>query len=76
MVLVRDEDVLAMLNQRKVGALDPELQSSAALAAALSSWLNDARKHVLATFKALRLPFLKPLVDDLALFWPEKAEYE
>ncbi len=74
MVLVRDEEVLAALNQRKLGASDAARESPAPPAAALASWLNDARKHALATLDTLNLPFLKPLVDDLALFWPEKAE--
>ena len=74
MVLVRDEDVLAILNQRKLGASDSARESLVPPAAALASWLNDARKHAIATLDTLKLPFLKPLVDDLALFWPEKAE--
>ena len=74
MVLVRDEDVLAILNQRKLGASDSARESLVPPAAALASWLNDARKHAIATLDTLKLPFLKPLMDDLALFWPEKAE--
>lgn len=71
MVLLRDEEVLDILNQRKLGQVDPDATASSLADEMLSRWLQDARQHALAALDCLRLPFVQPLISDLALFWPE-----
>ena len=39
-------------------------------------WMGDAREFAEQNVSRLRLPFLKPLVSDLALFWPERDIFE
>lgn len=73
MVLLRDEDVLALLNQLRRSTMDSELQSSPPMPSVISSWLSNARTFALATSDTLRLPFVIPLMSDLALLWPENA---
>lgn len=73
MVLLRDEDVLALLNQLRRGTMDSERQSSPPMPSVISSWLSNARTFALATSDSLRLPFVIPLMSDLALLWPENA---
>jgi hypothetical protein len=76
LVLLRDEEILGMLNQRKPGQADPERGSTHPTGEAVSAWLDAARHSANAAADTLRLPFRKPLMSDLALFWPEQAECE
>ena len=74
LVLVRDEAVLEILNQLKLGALDSDSLSEEAGPEVLASWLNKAREHAIAALDVLRLPFVKPMIGDLVLFWPGKSD--
>ncbi|MEY6434183.1 hypothetical protein ABC977_17430 [Thioalkalicoccus limnaeus] len=74
LVLVRDEVVLETLNQLKLGAWDLGDPLEHAVPQSLTSWLNEARAHAIAALDVLRLPFVKPLIGDLALFWPETSD--
>ena len=73
LALVIDEQVLEILNQRKVGQTDPETGSISETSEALTGWLDAARQYALAAMDRLQLPFRKPLMSDLVLFWPDKA---
>jgi len=73
---MRDEEVLERLNQRKTGQSDPDRMSAHPDPAAVSGWLETARRHALASMDTLRLPFRKPMIEDLALFWPESPAHE
>ncbi len=72
--LVRDEEVLGRLNQRKPGHSDPHGESMHPDPEAVSRWLETARQHALASMDTLRLPFRKPIMKDLVLFWPETED--
>lgn len=76
MVLLRDEEVLEILNQRKLGQVDPDATASSLAGEALSRWLRDARYHAVSASDSLYLPFVQPLISDLALFWPEATRCE
>jgi hypothetical protein len=71
MALIRDEEVLALLNQRKVTQVDAGTAATQGPDQAHAKWLNDARQHAQAAIDTLRLPFRKPLMSDMVLFWPE-----
>ncbi len=70
--LVRDEEVLDILNRRKPGAAEPPDAPVDVLPEQMSTWLEQARAYALAQIESLRLPFVKPLISDLAMFWPDQ----
>jgi ERCC4-related helicase len=76
LVLMRDEEVLELLNQRKPGQPEPERSSAILTGEAIPVWLDAARRYGKAAVDTLRLPFRRPLISDLALFWPEQGECE
>lgn len=73
MMLIKDEEVLAILNQRKVTQMDTGASNTEGSAEAQAKWLDDARQHAQTAIGTLRLPFRKPLMSDMVLFWPETA---
>jgi hydrogenase maturation factor len=70
-VLVHDEAVLEMINQRKAAQNETDIGSLYRAPDLLMRWLDDARQHALTAIDQLRLPFRKPLMGDLILLWPE-----
>jgi hypothetical protein len=70
-VLLRDEEVLTLLNQRELGQGDTGVASYAVSHEEADDWLSQARLYASTQAGNLRLPFLKPLIRDLALFWPQ-----
>ena len=69
--LLRDEQVLNLLNRRKPGRADPDRIARLNSVDSILAWLERARVHAIQIVDSLRLPFRKPLLNDLALFWPE-----
>lgn len=74
LVLIRDEEVLDILNQRKGSTSDPDAGIAGMSLEPLTCWLDEARQYALGAVDTLRLPFHKPLLTDLALFWPETVD--
>ena len=69
--LLRDEQVLELLNRRKPGYADEDRSVLPGSVNSVPAWLEQARVYAIRNVDGLRLPFRKPLLDDLALFWPE-----
>ena len=69
--LLRDEQVLELLNRRKPGHSDADRSTPPHSVDSVLAWVEQARVYVIRNVDGLRLPFRKPLLDDLALFWPE-----
>ena len=76
LVLLRDEQVLDQLNQRKSGRLNGDRTVQPISNELMLTWLNKAREYASQEIHVLRLPFQKTLVNDLALFWPDKSDIE
>jgi len=76
LTLLRDEDVLEILNQCKPRQVDSEWHGRLhdVKGDAAFRWLRDAREYALANVDVLRLPFAKPLISDLAFIWLSKSE--
>ena len=72
--LLRDEQVLDLLNRRKPGRADGERASRPISSDSMLAWLERARTHAIHNADGLQLPFRKPLLNDLALFWPESGD--
>ena len=72
--LLRDEDLLEILNRRKPWTGDTAGTPGEFDRAALAAWLSDAREHAVGSLGGLRLPFVRPLVEDVAAFWPARSE--
>ena len=70
-VLMRDDQVLELLNLRKPGQAEVSGVARPSEDGGMSVWLERAREFVVQNVDYQRLPFLKLLVSDLALFWPE-----
>lgn len=70
LVLLRDDEVLDRINQRKPGQTEEDGIVGARSAATAFKWLEGARDHAAHGVGSLQLPFHKPLLTDLALFWP------
>lgn len=68
--LVRDEEVLEILNGLKSGSGELQPDSIAIAPEAIELWLDKARQHAIAAVDTLNLPFRKPLLTDLILLWP------
>ena len=71
--LLRDEQVLELLNRRKPGHSDADRGTPPHSIDSILAWLEQARVYAIRNVESLRLPFRKPLLDDLALFWPERG---
>ena len=71
LVLLRDEQVLDQLNRRKPGRLERDGADLPTSSDSMLAWLERAREHATHKVGDLRLPFPRPLLNDLALFWPE-----
>ncbi|MGE0755625.1 MAG: DEAD/DEAH box helicase [Pirellulaceae bacterium] len=71
LVLLRDEQILDLLNLRKPGQADVSGAVQPIQSDEMSVWLEGAREYASRNVEQLRLPFLKPQVSDLTLFWPE-----
>ena len=71
--LLRDGQVLDLLNRRKPGQADGEKATRPTLSDSMLVWLKQAREYMIRNVEILRLPFRKSLVNDLALFWPESS---
>ena len=69
--LLRDEQVLDLLNRRKPKRADGERAYRPNSSDSMLAWLERARAYAIRNVDGLRLPFRKPLLNDLALFWPE-----
>ena len=76
LVLLRDEQVLDQLNQRKPGRVEGDGAVRPTSSESMLAWLERAREHAAHKVGDLRLPFQKPLLNDLALFWPESGNCE
>ena len=76
MALLSDEHVLEILNQHKFGPAELASDATSRSPEALTRWLDTARQYVLAAVNRLRLPFRKPLMSDLILLWPDRADSE
>ena len=74
--LIRDEQVLDLLNRRKPGQADGERAPRSISSDSVLAWLERARAHAIRNVDRLQLPFRKPLLNDLALFWPENSDSE
>ncbi|MFB1490245.1 MULTISPECIES: hypothetical protein [unclassified Thiocapsa] len=74
LALIRDEEVLDLLNQRKGSVTDLDAVPTSMSQERLRCWLDDARQYAREAVDSLRLPFRKPLLIDLALFWPENVD--
>ncbi len=74
LALIFDEQVLEILNQRKASPMEPDTVSISKSSEVLTHWLDAARQHALASMDKLQLPFIKPLISDLILLWPDKAD--
>lgn len=74
LVLLRDEEVLDLLNERKGSATDSVSGFTSLTPERLNCWLDEARQYALGTADTLRLPFRKPLLTDLALLVPENPD--
>ncbi|WP_295409068.1 DEAD/DEAH box helicase [uncultured Thiocystis sp.] len=72
LVLIRDEEVLEILNRCRVAHREPGPDACERSPEALSLWLDTARRHAVTAIDSLRLPFRQPLMADLTLCWPEK----
>ncbi|EJM18905.1 DNA/RNA helicase, superfamily II, SNF2 family [Pseudomonas sp. GM18] len=72
--LVRDEEVLEILNGLKSGSGELQPDSIAIAPEAIELWLDKARQHAIAAADTLNLPFRKPLLTDLILLWPVACE--
>ena len=71
LLLLRDEQVLDLLNRRRPGQTEADGAARSTSIDPMSAWLKQAREHAARKMDGLRLPFRKPLLSDLALFWPE-----
>ncbi|WP_419163542.1 DEAD/DEAH box helicase [Candidatus Palauibacter sp.] len=71
LILLRDDEVLDLLNRRKPGRTEADISARPTSLDSVSAWLDRARKHADGEVHGLRLPFRKPLLTDLVLFWPE-----
>ena len=71
LVLLRDEQILELLNLRKPGQAEVSGAVRPLPGDEMSVWLEVAREYAVRNVVLLRLPFLKPLVSALTLFWPE-----
>jgi ERCC4-related helicase len=72
--LVRDEEVLEILNGLKSSSGELQPDSIAIAPETIELWLNQARQHAIAAAETLNLPFRKPLLTDLILLWPVACE--
>lgn len=72
--LLRDEDLLELLNRCKPGPVDLDGSPPDVAPEALTAWLDQARNQARMAVDRLRLPFVKPILSDLALFWPGKCD--
>ena len=70
LLLLRDDELLGILNRWRPD-IKPSMAEAAAFKDAALSFLNDTRRHISSRLDELRLPFIKPVINDLALFWPE-----
>ena len=68
--LLRDEEVLELLNRRAPGQAEPPVAAQPGKDVDIEAWLSRARQFAEQSVDGLRLPFVTPLVGDLALFWP------
>ena len=73
LVLLRDEQVLGQLNQRKPGRIERDGVDLPTSSDSMLAWLERAREHATHKVGDLRLPFPRPLLNDLALFWSESG---
>lgn len=73
LMLLRDEQVLDRLNERKPGQAEAVGKDQAISSESMLAWLERARGHATHKVGDLRLPFPRPLLNDLALFWPENG---
>ena len=70
LILLRDDQVLDVLNRRKPGQADTGKYAPSDVNGSMLAWLEKARTYAVQSVDELRLPFRKPLFSDLALFWP------
>jgi len=75
MKLIKDEDVLGILNLHKIIQTEIEPGATSHEPEELIKWLDDARQFALKAVDDLRLPFRKPLINDLILLWPSAPRY-
>ncbi len=73
LVLLRDEQVLDQLNQRRPGRLDGDRPVRPISNEIMLTWLDKAREYALQEIHDFRLPFQNIYLNDLALFWPERC---
>ena len=76
LVLLRDGQVLDRLNQRKPGQVERDGADRPPSSESMLAWLERAREHADHEVGSLRLPFPRPRLNDLALFWPESSNRE
>ena len=69
-ILLTDEQVLDVLNQRRPGRSETDGGTRSTVNPSMLAWLESARDYAVRQVVGLRLPFRKPLLSDLALFWP------
>ena len=72
LTLLRDIHLLNKLNQIKPLRKDQIPSKNLVSSDAMLKWLDKARDYVNQEIHSLRLPFQEILLNDLALFWPEK----
>ena len=70
--LLRDEEVLELLNRRAPGQTESPVAAQPGEGVDIETWLSGSRQFAEQSVDGLRLPFIKPLVGDLALFWPAR----
>lgn len=72
--LLKDEDVLELLNRRKPGSTETETPPVEASPEVMGQWLEHARAQAAQDVPKLPLPFRKPLIADFVYFWPATAK--
>ncbi|WPL17966.1 RNA polymerase-associated protein RapA [Thiorhodovibrio winogradskyi] len=68
--ILKDDEVLDILNRRKPGSADADDQPTEIASATITAWIDQARETAKKEVKALLLPFKHPIIGDFALFWP------
>ncbi len=76
LVLLRDVQVLDMLNLHTPGQAEVDAVGRPSVNQSMLAWLENARGHAARKIDGLRLPFRRPLLNDWALFWPESGARE
>ena len=73
LVVLRDDQVLDVLNERKPGQSESGDTPPHGSSESILAWLERARNYAIKNIDDLQLPFRKPLLGDFVLLWPERG---